>query len=160
MKTICFGGMFGRSTAGLGLALLMCGAVHAQTMKVEAQLVWGTDDAVSPNPKHHPIDADLARRLQKAPYRWKNYFEVNRQIVEVRVGETKTNIPMSKRCTLDIKNLGENRVEVKLHGDGKPVSTHRESLAKNGMFVLGGDAGNQTAWFVTIRKRDEPMAAK
>ena len=95
--------------------------------------------------------------MSTAPYRWKNYFEVNRQVVDVAVGETKK-VSMSKRCSLDIKNLDTNRIEVKLHGDGKPVSTHKESLAKNWRLILSGDAGNQTAWLVSLRKTDAPSA--
>ena len=160
MKKFSLGGFSTRLACAVGLFVVMSAAAQAQTMRVEAQLVWGTDDPKSPNPKHHPVDPDLAHRLSRTPYRWKNYFEVNRQVDEVHVGETKTNISISKHCTLDIKNLGTNRVEVKLHGDGKHVSTHSESLAKNGLLILAGDAGNETAWLVTIRKREDPIAAK
>ena len=59
---------------------------------------------------------------------------------------------MSPRCVLEIKNLGDERVEVRLHGNGKPVSIHKESLKDNGLLVLGGEAANETAWLVTIRK--------
>ena len=139
-----------------GLAFLQAEAAHAQTLRIEAQLVWGTDDAQSPNSKHHPVDTVLAKKLSRTPYRWKNYFAECRQIVEIPVGQTKSNIVMSPRCTLDIKNLGDERVEVKLHGDGKPVSTHRESLANDWVLVLSGNAPNETAWLVTIRKSDAP----
>ena len=58
-------------------------AAQAQALKVEVQLIWGTNDPQSPDPKHKAIDADLAKRLSKSPYRWKNYFEVNREVVEM-----------------------------------------------------------------------------
>ena len=143
----------------LGLVLLMTGAAHAQNLRLEAQLVWATDEPTSPNAKHHPVDPDIARRLANGPYRWKNYFEVNRQSINIAVGETKTKIPMSDHCTLDIKNMGANRVEIKLHGDGKDVSTHRESLANKHLFVVAGDAGNKTGWLVTIRQKADPLAS-
>jgi hypothetical protein len=145
---------------GLGISLLLAGNARAQTLKIEAQLVWGTDDPQSPNPKHHPVDPDLAKKLGKTPYRWKNYFMENRQIVEVKAGETKSKIIMSPHCTLDIKNLGSERIEVKLHGDGKQVSSHTESLSKDWVLILSGNAPNETAWLVTIRKADAPTAAK
>jgi len=142
----------------LGMAALLGAPAYAQNLKVEAKLVWGTDDSKSPNPKHHPLDPTLARRLGKSPYRWKNYFEETQQIVEVPVGQTKSKIIMSPRCVLEIKNLGDERVEVRLHGNGKPVSIHKESLKDNGLLVLGGEAENETAWLVTIRKAS--VAAK
>src|ERR1700749_2059809 len=110
MKTLRRAAILTKTTACLGAAVLLVATAQAQNLKVEAQLIWGTDDVQSPDPKHRPIDADLAHRLSKAPYRWKNYFEVNREVVDIAVGETKTKIPISKRCLLDIKNLGDNRV--------------------------------------------------
>lgn len=138
------------------IVAMAASSAHAQSMKVEAKLLWCTDDPQSPNPKHHPLEAELTRRLKHSPYRWKNYFEENHQTVEIPVGETKSKIVMSEHCTLDIKNLGNDRVEVRLHGNGKPVSIHQESLAKNGLLVLGGEAANETAWLVTIRKALPP----
>jgi hypothetical protein len=136
-----------------GALALMCQAqaAQAETMRLEALLVWGTDEPQSPNPKHEPVDADLARRLRKLPYKWKNYFLVHREVAEVADGETKAKISMSKRCVLDIKNLGTNRVEVRLHGDGKPVSVHTETLPIRQLLILSGDAGNETGWLVIIR---------
>src|SRR5262245_39259088 len=62
------------------LAVLCAGpAVHAGEMKLEAQLVWATNDKESPNPKHKPVEASLVKKLQALPFKWNNYFEVNRQ---------------------------------------------------------------------------------
>jgi hypothetical protein len=160
MKMLFFtrGSQLVKSLLCLGIAMTLVGAAHAQNLKVEAKLVWGTDDAQSPNPHHHLLEPGLTRRLKGSPYRWKNYFEENHQVVEIPVGQTKAKIIMSDRCTLDIKNLGDERVEVRLHGNGKPVSVHKESLKGNGLLVLGGDAANETAWLVTIRKAAPPTS--
>ncbi|HWF19999.1 MAG TPA: hypothetical protein VG754_12065 [Verrucomicrobiae bacterium] len=142
-------------------ALLLATSARAQNLRVEAKLVWGTDDQHSPNPKHHLLDPVLTKRLKGSPYRWKNYFEECQRVVEIPVGQTKSKIVMSDRCTLDIKNLGGDCVEVRLHGNGKPVSMHKESLKSNGLLVLGGEAPNETAWLVTIRKAaPAPTASK
>ena len=132
--------------------VLMTPVARAENMRTQILLVWGTDDAKSPDPKHRPVDPDLAKRLRKLPYRWKNYFLVNQQEVQVADGETKTKITVSPRCILDIRNLGANRIEVRLHGDGKPVSVHREALPIRGLLILSGDAGNETGWLVIIRR--------
>lgn len=133
-------------------------AAPAESLKVEALLIWGTDAQESPNPKHQPVDTALAKRLSKSPYRWKHYFQVNRNMVEIPSGATVSNIKMSRHCGLDIKNLGSGNAEVALYGEGKLVSKHKESLAKDRLLVLGGNASDETAWFVVIRKVDSGIS--
>jgi len=147
-----------RVALGLLAIAFLAGTAHAQNLKVEAQLIWGTNDPQSPDPKHKPIEASLAKKLSNSPYRWKNYFEVNRVVVDVPVSVTKTNVPISKHCKLDIKNVGDNRVEVTLHGDGKPVIGHKGSLANGWQLILSGDAKNDTAWLVVIKKADTAVS--
>ncbi|MDB6110785.1 MAG: hypothetical protein JWR69_2535 [Pedosphaera sp.] len=127
-------------------------------LTIQAQLVWGTNDPQSPDPKHKSIDAELTKKLSKAPYRWKYYFEVKRLDTGLALGETKP-LSMSDKCKIDIKNLGGDKVEVKLYGDGKPVSKHVEKLVSDWPLVLSGDAKNDTAWLVVIQKV-EANAAK
>ena len=143
-----------RVALGLLAGVFLAQAARAQALKVEAQLIWGTNDPQSPDPTHKAIEASLARKLSNSPYRWKNYFEVNRVVVDVPVSVTKSNVPISKQCELDIKNLGASQVEVTLHGNGKRVSSHRESLANGWQLILSGDAKNDTAWLVVIKKLD------
>jgi hypothetical protein len=59
---------------------------------------------------------------------------------------------MSEHCMLTVRSLGDNRFEVKLQGDGKPVSTHTETLQDDWPLILSGDAKNNTAWLVVIQK--------
>jgi hypothetical protein len=142
----------------LGMVLLTGGAAQAQSMRVEAQLIWATDDPAPPNPKYRPVDPDIAKRFVGGPFHWKYYYEVNRQTVNLTNSEGKR-LTMSEHCVLDIKNTGTYRVQVKLFGDGKLVSTHGESLAKNHMLVLSGNSGNSTAWLVPIRQKPQPIAS-
>jgi hypothetical protein len=135
------------------LALAHPGASRAEDpLKLEAILIWGTDSPQSPNPKHIPVDEALAKKLQKSPYRWKNYFEVNRLQVEIPAGETKKGVTMSKHCSLDVSNLGGGRIEIKLFGDSKYISDHKENLGENCTLIIAGPAENETAWMVVIRK--------
>ena len=140
------------------LLLLSAGAARAaEPLRVEALLIWGTDEAQSPNPAHKPIDPVLAARLNKSPYRWRHYFEVNRLAVAIPLNQTHKDIVMSQKCRLDIKNLGNDWAEIKLYGNGRLVSTHKEKLP----LLLAGDAKNNTAWMVLIRKAPpEPLAGK
>lgn len=136
--------------AFLAVAFFAESSQAADPMRVEVQLVWATNDPRSPDPKHKAIDAELARRLSRSPYRWKNYFEVNRLGAQIPNGQTRKSIKMSDHCTLDIKNLGNDWAEIKLYGNGKLVSTHKEQLP----LILAGDAKNDTAWLVVIKKAD------
>ena len=149
---------FGRFTAVILLAAVLgvASARAQEKLHGEALLVWGTDDEHSPDPKHIPVDAVLARKLSKSPYRWKYYFEVNRKDFALVPNEVKKNLVMSKHCTLDVKNLGDHRIEVTLYGEGKRVSVNKENFVDDWPLIFAGSAGNETAWLVVLRKT-KPM---
>lgn len=128
------------------------------SLPVELQLIWATNEPKSPDPKHKPVEPDVSRMLTNNPFRWKYYFEVHRRVEDVPSDHSLEKVVMSKHCSLDIKYLGnhsgQERVQVKLYGDGTLVSTHRETLP----LMLAGNSQNDTAWFVLIRKA--PAGAK
>ena len=138
----------------LGCLLLLQAQASATDLALDIQLIWATNDEHSSNPNHKPIDADLAKKLSKAPYKWNNYFLIGRQTVELPTGQGKKGIKLSDHCSLDMKNLGDDRVEALLYGEGKPVSKHVEKLTKDWPVVFGGDAKNNTAWLIVIQKTD------
>ena len=123
----------------------------AGDVKLEVYLIWGTDDAKSPNPKHKPVDADLLTELKKLPLKWKHYFEVNRK--SVKLAESDSNrITLSAKCDVEIKNAGKSTVEVSLFGKGEPVVKRTQALPKGETLFLGGNAPNSTSWFVVITR--------
>src|SRR4051812_46973505 len=87
---------------------------------VEAQLVWGTNDETSPNPKHKAVDASIAKKLSESPFKWKNYFEEERKTASVALNGSQK-LQMSESCVVELTNLGADKIEVKLVGKGKPV---------------------------------------
>jgi hypothetical protein len=121
---------------------------------VKIQLIWGTNDQQSPDPKHRAIDDDLAKRLDKSPFRWKHFFVVNQTNIALPMGEAKTGIKMSSHCVVDLKNLGKERFETKLYGKGKLLETRKDSLPKDWPLILAGNAENETAWLVVIKRVD------
>src|SRR6185436_3243625 len=145
---------FMRRTFRLGfvsLALALAGAaVTAAERKMEARLIWGTNEKTSPDPKHKPLDRELAKKLQDMPLKWTNYFEVNRTNFTINDREY-TNIVMSKQCSIQVKDKGTNTVTVKLIGQGKQVSRVDKPLPKGEVLTIGGDARNNSAWFITVR---------
>lgn len=136
------------------LALARPGEVQADDLKLEARLIWGTNDKASPDPKHKSIDTPLTRELA-AKFAWKHYFEVNRKDVALPPGAVKK-VELSEKCSLEMKNLGDNRLEVKLFGSGKFVSKTVESIPKGKWLALAGDSENKTAWFAVLKTSDSP----
>src|ERR1041385_2604831 len=93
-----------RRTIRLGFAALlfatMIGSAVAAERKMEARLIWGTNEDKSPNPNHKPLDGELAKKLREMPLKWKNFFEVNRQIFTIN-DKVYTNIVMSRKCSIE-----------------------------------------------------------
>ncbi len=138
------------------IGLLLCGlesGASAAAMKVEAQLLWGTDDAKSPNPKHRPVEPALSEKLKSIPLRWRNYFEVNRKVLQVPQGEART-VALSEMCDIEVKNLDGTKIEVTHFGKGRKVGTRTQSMLKGEIFILGGEAPGATAWLVVLKRVD------
>ena len=149
-----------QQTAGFRLASLLCGfclAAAATTpapageMKMEAQLIWGTNDEVSPDPDHKPVDAKVARKLAGLPIKWKYYHLVTRKEFKVAEKAT-TTVTMSKDCEIKVKNVDGNSVELQLVGKGKPIGKITQTLGKGKCLVTGGNAANFTSWFVFLKQ--------
>jgi hypothetical protein len=141
--------------AWVAVAALVLASVEARAlaadMKLDVQLLWGTDEAKSPNPKHKLVEPDLREKLKRIPLKWKNYFEVTRKIVGIPTGASKT-VNLSEMCDLEIKNVDGTKTEVTHFGKGKRVGTRTQAMAKGEVFILGGDAPGATAWLVVLRR--------
>jgi hypothetical protein len=129
------------------------GCGHAATMTLEVQLLWGTDAAQSPNPGHKPVEPDVKKKLDELPLKWPHWYEVNRKRFKVppRVPEP-VKVPLSEKCAIEVKNLGEANVEVGLFGKGNQVVRRIQKLPKGELVVFGGKAPNATAWLVVLKR--------
>jgi hypothetical protein len=142
------------------LALMTClfaGFASAADRQLEARLIWGTNDDKSPNPAHKRLEGDLARKLQELPFKWKSYFEVNRQTFAINDKEYKK-VVMSDKCFIEVKDKGDSKVTVKLYGQGKMTQRVDKPLPKDETLTIGGDDKHDTAWFITVRPIDAPAA--
>ncbi len=138
------------------IALLVTALVspaRAGEIKLEAQLIWGTNDEKSPDPKHKAVDPKVEKKLKKLPFKWQNYFEVNRQKFAVAQGETKK-IVLSKDCEIKVRNAGNNAVELQIFGKGESVGKISQALPKEELLVTGGNAANFTSWFVVLQQSE------
>jgi|ERR1043166_1499944 hypothetical protein len=128
--------------------LFLSAGAPAGTLKLELQLVWATNDEKSPDPKLQLAEEDISKKLKKG-FKWKNYFEVRRKAVELNGAEPKK-VEMSKKASLDIKNVGNGKIEVRFFGEGKEVD-HRTEPLSNCPLIFGGIAENETGWFVVVK---------
>jgi hypothetical protein len=138
----------------IALVLVACGEFRAQAadMKLQAFLIWGTDDSKPPEGKaYKPVEPDIRQKLKDLPLKWTNWFEVNRKDFAVPQGETKE-VSMSEKCQVNVKKGSGSEVEVSLIGKGKEVVKRKQSLPQGEMLVLGGNAPNSTAWLVVLKR--------
>src|SRR5881394_1206325 len=100
---------FTRRNFRLGLVALVLmaslGAVMAADRKLEARLIWGTNEEKSPDASHKPLDGELAKKLGEMPLKWKKFFEVNRQFFSINTTNY-TKVVMSKKCYIEVKDKG------------------------------------------------------
>jgi hypothetical protein len=147
---------FLRAGRGGLLALLCFGFVlpsMASELKVEARLIWGTNDEKVSDPKVKPVDKATAEKFSKI-FQWKHYFEVNRETATVPSRQNKK-ITLSPKCSIDIKELEGPKVEVTLFGEEKAVNKTTYPLSKGESFTIAGDCKDGNAWFILITELDE-----
>ena len=141
----------GLLAVALFLAVLAPAQSLAQAVKLEAQLVWGTDTAVQGNPSHKPVGEDVKKKLSELPLKYSHYYEINRKTFTIdQSGSSK--VELSDKCYVEVKNLKDSKVEVVLFGKGKEVVKRTQALPKDEMLVLAGNAPNATAWLVTLKR--------
>ena len=99
---------------------LLAGASSPVETRVQAVLVWGTDEAKPTGKNLKEVDAKLRDRLANV-FKWKNYFEVNRQTATLPSMAKVQTLKLSDECFVEVKLLPENVAEVKLMGKGKAI---------------------------------------
>jgi hypothetical protein len=135
------------------LALLTSIALLSQAAegpKYQILLVWATDDAKPPAGKDYkPVEPEIRKQIKAL--KWKNYFEVKRIDFSLPPGSLKK-VPISEKCELDVKDLGNSSLEVVLFGKGKEVARVKQVLRKGEILVPAGDAPNETAWLAILKR--------
>ncbi|TAK95542.1 MAG: hypothetical protein EPO07_15400 [Verrucomicrobia bacterium] len=137
---------------GVCLFSFAASITRAAELKLEAVLIWGTNDTNSPDPNHKLVGPKLAKTLGDLPIKWKSYFVVEKKDFSVNQGATEK-VRLSKECEIKVKNADGASVELQLIGKGKPVGKMTKDVNK-GCLVTGGNAENFTSWFVVLRKKE------
>jgi hypothetical protein len=126
----------------------------ASDLTLEARLVWGANE--SNDARYTPVPGDLAAKLHGA-FKWDNYFGITNKVHSIPLNQSR-DFKMSDRCVLKIKNLGDSRVEVSCIGQGKVATKGSHTLKTGHWLVLGGNAKDNTAWFICLRPVDSSLA--
>ena len=132
---------------------LTAASATAKELKLEAKLIWGTNDEKSPEPSHKPVDPATAEKLRKV-FKWKNYFVVTNQ-VKIIPSRGSNRFDLSKQCSIEITELEGPEVELRLIGEGKVINKTKKRLSKGESFTYGKDDKNDSAWFVFMTALDE-----
>ncbi|MBI3414990.1 MAG: hypothetical protein HY043_06655 [Verrucomicrobia bacterium] len=125
----------------------------AGDLKLQAQLVWATNEEKPANKKLTDLDAKLTEKLRRV-FKWKNYFEVSRQN-PISVQAPAKKVAMSAKCEVELRRVDDATVEVKLYGEGKLLKTDKhpiKSLLQGEYYILAGDDKEKydDAWFVVF----------
>lgn len=128
-------------------------AAPAPDLKLEALLVWGTNERTSPDANHKPVGPHLQKKLEELPLKWSNYFEVKRLRFDVPLSGSKK-VQLSEKCELEVKNLGHSKIEVTVFGKGKQCATRTQELTKDDTLILGGNAPGATSWFAVLPRAE------
>ena len=118
-------------------------------LSLQARLLWGTDTG-KPKGQEQLKELDAATRQKlKGVFKWKDYYEVERQDFRV-LPASKKRIRLSPKCEVEVENQGDAQVAVNLYGEGKLVVKKRQVIKQGELLVLAGDDKNDTAWFVIL----------
>lgn len=121
----------------------------ASEKKFAAVLIWGTDDEKPEDKNLKEVDEALKEKFRKLPIKWKNFYEVTRKNVTVKVGEPQQ-FNLGK-CLVKINQTKNEGLDLELIGDGKIVYKGTRSMPTKDILILGGDDKNDTAWFVVLK---------
>ncbi len=134
-----------RLVCAVVFSLMFAGvAAHAadKDLKLEAQLVLGTNEAPT---NGTPVSPAIAKKLKRLPLKWGSYFVISSQ--QFSLAKNATNHMVLGGSEMIVKNLGGERVELTLIDRGKIT----QSLRKGQTLVTNVRDENS---FVVLRQAD------
>ena len=94
----------------------------------------------------------LSGRLRM--FKWKNYWEVQRQTVQVNVGG-KTRKRITPQRDVEISLSTPDDMTICIYVNGK-LSRKRQQHVSNTFYIAGGQNEDANSWFIVVR-RDNPQ---
>jgi hypothetical protein len=116
------------------------------------QLVRGTETTRPPMPGCKQVGPRLAGTFRPV-FKWKGYWEMNRQQVAVVPGQTaRVRLGNGREAEIDLRNPKQRRVAA--FQDGQLVD-RTISPPGEAMTIIGGNRDAKSVWFIVVR-RDKP----
>ena len=122
---------------------------ESEKVTCHVQLIRGTDQQPIGNVKL--AGPKLTKKLSS--FRWKNYWEVNRQTVSLSRAQT-TKVKLSDSRDVHLSLLNASEVEIKVYRANQLTQKCRQSIQEK-MAIVGGEREKDEAWFVVVRP-DKP----
>src|SRR5262249_15600265 len=140
------------------LLTLIAGASAAQGsgLTFYLQLVRGNDQNQPPTDYAKPIGPILNRKL-RAVFKWKNYWELNRNCIAIKQGE-RIRKRLSNEHEVEIELPEPDKLTIRVFLNGR-LSRTRTQPVHDAFCVTGGNEGNDQSWFIVVR-RDAPQSAE
>jgi len=110
-------------------------------LKLEAQLILGSNDEKPKDSGLKPVAKDVEKKLKHLPLKWEHYYIESGKKFTVNADGSKK-IALSKTCVVSVKNLGQERVELTLVNEDKTIGRITQSLRKGQTLVAGAGADN------------------
>ena len=63
-----------------------------------------------------------------------------------------TNLAMSDKCSIGIRDLGKTMLEISFVGKNKPLEKRTQSLPRGEVFIYSGNAPGTNAWLVVLKR--------
>jgi len=120
------------------------------------QLVRGNDQNHPPTDYAKPIGPILNRKL-KAVFKWKNYWELNRNCIAIKEGE-RIRKRLSKEHEVEIELPEPDTLTIRVFLNGR-LSRTRTQPVHDAFCVTGGNEGSDQSWFIVVGP-DEPLPAE
>jgi hypothetical protein len=116
------------------------------------QLIRGTEADQPPVPGCKQVGSRLAGTFCPV-FRWKSYWELNRQRVTVVPGQAaRVRLGYGREAEIDLRNPNERRVTAFQNGQFVDRTIRPVGEA---MTIIGGTRDGKSIWFIVVR-RDKP----
>jgi hypothetical protein len=137
--------------AAFALALEARAEPGATTFYV--QLIRGTDTDGPPAPGCKSVGPRLAGTFCPV-FRWKGYWEINRQQVAVLPGrKCRVRLGNGREAEIDLSHPRERRVAAFQNGH---LVDRTISPAGDALTIIGGNRDAKSVWFIVVRRDKRP----
>jgi hypothetical protein len=116
------------------------------------QLIRGTETTQPPVPGCKQVGPKLAGTFRPV-FKWKGYWELNRQQVAVVPGHAaRVRLGNGREAEIDLRNPKQRRVSAFQNGQ---LVERTISPTGEAMTIIGGNHDGKSVWFIVVR-RDKP----